>query len=164
MSRDGATLTLDPAQLVSMMFALLPVPVAITDGRGRVILCNSCFTDVFQGIPEHADRTAARRSRCRGAGLSRFRRFLSPIRATRLFSQQMSATRRNLRKRVAGLEKMAAIGRVVTGVATELEAPLADIASYAFLVERASFDAGDAADRRHLALEKPSVPRIWFKV
>jgi CheY-like chemotaxis protein/nitrogen-specific signal transduction histidine kinase len=43
-----------------------------------------------------------------------------------------------LRKRVAGLEKMAAVGRVVTGVATELETPLADIASYAFLVERTS--------------------------
>jgi hypothetical protein len=51
MTKDGAALPIDTAQLVSMMFALLPVPVAITDDRGRVVLCNSCFTDVFQGIP-----------------------------------------------------------------------------------------------------------------
>ena len=37
MTKDGAALPIDTAQLVSMMFALLPVPVAITDDRGRVV-------------------------------------------------------------------------------------------------------------------------------
>src|SRR5205085_2319688 len=46
MTKDGTALALDSAQLISSMFALLAVPVAITDDRGRVILSNSSFSDI----------------------------------------------------------------------------------------------------------------------
>ena len=137
MSRDGAALTLDPAQLVSMMFALLPVPIAITDHRGRVILCNSCFTDVFQGMPSMPPEV---QREVEVAGRGTFQVHTLPLtdQGYKIVFATDVSDQTQLRKRVAGLEKMAAVGRVVTGVATELETPLADIASYAFLVERTS--------------------------
>ena len=137
MSRDGATLTLDPAQLVSMMFALLPVPVAITDGRGRVVLCNSCFTDVFQGIPSMSTEPQ-REIEVPGRGTFQVQTLPLTDQGYKIVFATDVSDQTNLRKRAAGLEKMAAIGRVVTEVANELEAPLADIASYAFLVERSA--------------------------
>jgi len=143
MSRDGATLTLDPAQLVSMMFALLPVPVAITDGRGRVVLCNSCFTDVFQGIPSMSTEPQ-REIEVPGRGTFQVQTLPLTDQGYKIVFATDVSDQTNLRKRAAGLEKMAAIGRVVTEVANELEAPLADIASYAFLVERSGFSPGTA--------------------
>ena len=136
MSRDGATLTLDPAQLVSMMFALLPVPVAITDSRGRVILCNSCFTDVFQSanMPTEPQREVE----VPGHGIFQVQTLPLTDQGYKIVFASDVTDQTQLRKRAARLEKMAAIGRVVTGVANELETPLADIASYAFLVERSS--------------------------
>jgi signal transduction histidine kinase/ActR/RegA family two-component response regulator len=137
MSRDGATLTIDPAQLVSMMFALLPVPVAITDSRGRVILCNSCFTDVFQGIPSMSPEPQ-REIEVPGRGTFQVETLPLTDQGYKIVFAIDVTDQAHLRERVARLEKMAAVGRVVTGVANELETPLADIASYAFLVERSS--------------------------
>ena len=137
MSRDGPALTLDPAQLVSMMFALLPVPIAITDHRGRVILCNSCFTDVFQGMPSMPTEVQ-REVEVAGRGTFQVQTLPLTDQGYKIVFATDVSDQTQLRKRVAGLEKMAAVGRVVTGVAAELETPLADIASYAFLVERTS--------------------------
>ena len=137
MSRDGATLTLDPAQLVSMMFALLPVPVAITDARGRVILCNSCFTDVFQGAPVMPIEPQ-REVEVAGRGTFQVQTLPLTDQGYKIVFATDVSDQTQLRKRVERLEKMAAVGRVVTGVASELETPIADIASYAFLVERTS--------------------------
>jgi len=137
MSTDGPALTLDPAHLVSMMFALLPVPVAITDGRGRVILCNSCFTDVFQGI-HNMPTEPQREIDVPGRGIFKVQTLPLTDQGYKIVFATDVSDQTQLRKRVSGLEKMAAIGRVVTNVANELEAPLADIASYALLVERSS--------------------------
>lgn len=135
MSRDGTMLTIDPAQLVSMMFALLPVPVAITDARGRVILCNSCFTDVFQGTPT-LPTDLQREIEVPGRGTFQVQTLPLTDQGYKIVFAADVSDHTQLRKRVARLEKMAAVGRVVTGVAAELETPLADIASYALLVER----------------------------
>jgi signal transduction histidine kinase len=135
MTKDGAALPIDTAQLVSIMFALLPVPVAITDQRGRVVLCNSCFTDVFQGTPSIS--TAPLRE-VEVAGRGTFRVQTLPLTNEGyqvVFAEDVSE-QVQMRKRVARMEKTAAIGRVVSGVADELETPLADIVSYALLVER----------------------------
>src|SRR5688572_6102129 len=137
MSKDGNALTLDPAQLVSMMFALLPVPVAITDARGRVVLCNSCFTDVFQGVPSMPNEPQ-REIEVAGRGTFQVQTLPLTDQGYKIVFATDVSDQTQVRKRVAGLEKMAAVGRVVTGVAAELETPLADIASYASLVERAS--------------------------
>jgi len=137
MSRDGPALTLDPAQLVSMMFALLPVPIAITDHRGSVILCNSCFTDVFQGMP-NMPTDVQREVEVAGRGTFQVQTLPLTDQGYKIVFANDVSDQTQLRKRVASLEKMAAVRRVVTRVAAELETPLADIASYAFLVERTS--------------------------
>lgn len=137
MTKDGAILTLDPAQLVSMMFALLPVPVAITDERGRVLLCNSCFTDVFNGIPSISTEP---QYEMEVSGLGTFQVRTLPLtdQGYKIVFATDVSDQTQLRAKLGRLEKMAAIGRVVTGVVNELEAPLADIASYALLLERSS--------------------------
>lgn len=50
MTKDGTSLAVDPIQLISGLFALLPLPVAITDNHGKIILANSSFTDTFAEI------------------------------------------------------------------------------------------------------------------
>jgi signal transduction histidine kinase/CheY-like chemotaxis protein len=135
MTKEGAALPIDTAQLVSMMFALLPVPVAITDHRGRVVLCNSCFTDIFQGIPV-IPTIPLREVEVSDRGTFRVKTLpLTDDGYQIVFAEDVSE-QVQMRKRVARLEKMAAVGRVVSGVTSELEAPLADIASYVLLVER----------------------------
>ena len=135
MTKDGAALPIDTAQLVSMMFALLPVPVAITDDRGRVVLCNSCFTDVFQGIPG-IPTVPLREVEVVGRGTYRVQALPLTDQGYHIVFAEDVSEQVQIRNRVARLEKMAAVGRVVSGVANELETPLADIASYALLAER----------------------------
>jgi signal transduction histidine kinase/CheY-like chemotaxis protein len=135
MTRDGTVLTIDPSQLVSMMFALLPVPVAITDERGRVLLCNSCFTDVFSGTPSISTEPQYE-TEVSGVGTFQVRTLPLTDQGYKIVFATDISDQTQLRARVNRLEKMAAIGRVVTGVVNELEAPLADIASYALLLER----------------------------
>jgi signal transduction histidine kinase len=137
MTRDGALLTVDPAQLVSMMFALLPVPVAITDERGRVVLCNSCFTDVFQGIPSVSTEPQYE-MQVSGRGTFQVQTLPLTDQGYKIVYATDVTDQTQLRARMGRLEKMAAIGRAVTGVVNELEAPLADIASYALLIERSN--------------------------
>src|SRR6185436_1625915 len=49
MSKDGTGLSVEPARLVTTLFALLPVPVAIVDENDKILMANSYFTEVFQG-------------------------------------------------------------------------------------------------------------------
>lgn len=137
MTRDGSVLILDPAQLVSMMFALLPVPVAITDEYGKVLLCNSCFTDVFQGIPSISTEPQYELE-ITGLGTYQVRTLPLTDEGHKIVFATDISDQAQLRAKVNRLEKMAAIGRVVTDFVNELEAPLADIASCALLLERSS--------------------------
>src|SRR5262245_42084084 len=58
MSKDGLR-DQEPAQLISSLFALIPIPVAIVDKVGHISLSNSTFNDMFpalqniQSIPHH---------------------------------------------------------------------------------------------------------------
>src|SRR5581483_1376737 len=51
MTREGYSgVQADSDQLISSLFALIPVPVAIVEKGGRVVLANSAFSDLFQSI------------------------------------------------------------------------------------------------------------------
>jgi len=59
MTREGTGVAIDRTQLISSLFALIPVPVAVIDENGRVVLSNSAFADLFhdiqniQSVPHH---------------------------------------------------------------------------------------------------------------
>ena len=47
MAQEGATVAVDTSNLISSLFALLPVPVAVIDEQGNIVLANSIFNDFF---------------------------------------------------------------------------------------------------------------------
>jgi len=139
MFKDGAAIAVDTAQLISTMFALLPVPVAILDDRGRVLVSNSSFSETFQGIA-NLPSEAQHEVHVAGRGTFQIQTLpLNDLGFQLIFAMDVS-DEVQLRKQITHLEKMAAVGRVLTGVANELGTPLADIASYAMLVDRSNLN------------------------
>src|ERR1700758_2081235 len=51
MTTEGAGVAIDRTQLISSLFALIPVPVAVIDSAGSIVLSNSAFADLFHDIP-----------------------------------------------------------------------------------------------------------------
>src|SRR2546430_14122384 len=66
MTKEGTGLAADLTPLISGLFALIPVPVALVANDGRVVLSNSAFSDLFQGtqniqgLPHHVLEIAGR--------------------------------------------------------------------------------------------------------
>src|SRR5688572_26500261 len=137
MTKDGAALALDSAQLISSLFALLPVPVAIMDDRGRVILSNSSFSETFQGMA-NLSTDVQREVEVIGRGTFQLQSLPLNEQGFKFIFATDVNEQVQLRKQITHLEKMAAVGRVLTGVAHELGTPLADIASYAIVMERSN--------------------------
>lgn len=50
MPKDGSILSIDTNRLLTSLFTLLPIPVAVIDDRDHVVLANSCFNDIFRGV------------------------------------------------------------------------------------------------------------------
>jgi len=46
----ASTLSADPSQLVTALFALLPLPVAIVNDANDIVIANSYFTETFPGV------------------------------------------------------------------------------------------------------------------
>src|SRR6185369_4887631 len=111
MTKDGTALALDSAQLISSMFALLPVPVAILDDRGRVLLSNSSFSETFQGIA-NIPADAQHEVEVIGRGTFRFQTLPLNDHGYKLVFATDVSDEAQLRKQVTHLEKMAAVGRV----------------------------------------------------
>ncbi len=136
MTMDGTALALDSAQLISAMFSLLPVPVAVLDDLGRVLLSNSTFSEIFQGVG-NLPASPQCEVEVNGRSFQVQRLPLNDHGFEFVFATDVSDIAQ-LRKQITHLEKMAAVGRVLTGVAHELGTPLADIASHAVLVDRSN--------------------------
>jgi hypothetical protein len=50
MAKAGQTLTTDPGSLVTALFKLLPLPVAVVDDTDEIVIANSHFYETFPGI------------------------------------------------------------------------------------------------------------------
>jgi CheY-like chemotaxis protein len=68
MSSEGSGLSVDTAHLVSSLFALLPIPLAVVDQQNRIVLSNSTFSEIFPDITELAD-TQLHEIVCPGRGI-----------------------------------------------------------------------------------------------
>ena len=139
MTKDGATLAVDTSGLISSLFALLPVPVAVIDSHGQVILANSTFNDIF---PETTNVNQIPHHKVPLHGSTTFDFEKLPLsEGLEIFVGRDTTTEEQLRQQLVHMEKMGAIGRLVSGVAHELNNPLAGIVGYAELLSRAELDA-----------------------
>src|ERR1044071_3300510 len=139
MTKEGTGLAADLTPLISGLFALIPVPVAIVANDGRVVLSNSAFSDLFQGtqniqgLPHHELEIA-------GRGTYELETVPFNEDGMKIVYASEITNEVQLRRQVVPLEKMAAIGRLVSGVAHELNNPLAGILGYAQLVSRCELE------------------------
>ena len=140
MTKDGAALALDKSSLISSLFALLPVPVAIIDSHGQVVLANSTFNDFF---PEttNVNQMPHHKVPVHGPTTFDFEKVPLSDEGLSIFVGRETTTEEQLRQQLVHMEKMGAIGRVVSSVAHELNNPLAGIVGYAELLSRAELDA-----------------------
>jgi len=141
MTREGTGLATDSTHLVSTLFALIPVPVAIVDDSGRIVLSNSAFADLFQDI-QNIQALPHHELEMPGRGTYELETVPLNEQGLKIVYAAEITNEVQLRRQVVHLEKMAAIGRLVSGVAHELNNPLAGILGYAQLVTRAELDPG----------------------
>jgi signal transduction histidine kinase/ActR/RegA family two-component response regulator len=139
MTREGTRLGTDTTQLISSLFALIPVPVAVVDDTGRVILSNSAFADLFQGI-QNIQTLQHHELELTGRGTYELETVPLNDQGMKIVYAAEVTNEVQLRRQLVHLEKMAAIGRLVSGVAHELNNPLAGILGYAQLVSRCELD------------------------
>jgi len=139
MTRDGTTPELDSRELISTLFALLPIPVAVADERGSIVVANSSFTEIFQGVAS-VSTMPLREMDIPGHG--RFQVHALPMndRGYKIIYATEVSVASKLAEKLDRLEKLAAIGRVVGGVANEIHNPLKDILEYGPMVEQCEMD------------------------
>jgi len=138
-TREGTGVAIDRTLLITSLFALIPVPVAVIEENGRVVLSNSAFADLFhdiqniQSVPHHELELP-------GRGTYELETVPLNDQGMKIIYALEITNEVQLRRQVVHLEKMAAIGRLVSGVAHELNNPLAGILGYAQLVSRCELD------------------------
>ena len=119
MTKEGTGLATDTTQLVSTLFALIPVPVAIVDDGGRIVLSNSAFSDLFQSI-ESIQSIPHHELGLPGGGTYDLETVPLNDQGMKVLYAREITNEVQLRQQLVHLEKMAAIGRLVSGVAHEL--------------------------------------------
>jgi signal transduction histidine kinase/ActR/RegA family two-component response regulator len=140
MTKDGSAPAMDSMQLIATLFSLLPIPVAVADDKGEIVLSNSSFAEVFHAnnpIPNMSQREV------HSPGHGTFELHTLPLndQGYKIVYATDVSIQRLLGRQLEQLEKMAAIGRVVTGIAKELYNPLADVLDYVPMVEQCSMDS-----------------------
>jgi len=140
MTTDGSAPAIDSMQLIATLFSMLPIPVAVADNKGEIVLSNSSFTEVF-----HDNNPISNMSQREvySPGHGTFELHTLPLneRGYKIVYATDVSIQRLLGRQLEQLERMAAVGRFVTGIAKELNNPLADVLDYAPMVEQCSMDS-----------------------
>ena len=139
MTGEGTGRASDPTQLIGTLFALIPVPVAIIDNDARIVLANSAFKDIFQGV-ENFQSIPHHEIEVPGRGTYELETVPLNDEGLKILYGVEISNEVQLRRQMVHLEKMAAIGRLVSGVAHELNNPLAGIVGYSQLLARGDLD------------------------
>lgn len=139
MTGEGTGRASDPTQLIGTLFALIPVPVAIIDNDVRIVLANSAFKDIFQGV-ENFQSIPHHEIEVPGRGTYELETVPLNDGGLKILYGVEISNEVQLRRQMVHLEKMAAIGRLVSGVAHELNNPLAGIVGYSQLLARGDLD------------------------
>ena len=140
MTKDGSAAVMDSMHLIATLFSLLPIPVAVADDKGQIVLSNSCFTEVF-----HDNNPISNMSQreVHSPGHGTFELHTLPLndQGYKIVYATDVSIQRLLGRQLEQLERLAAVGRFVTGVARELDNPLADVLDYVPMVEQCSMDS-----------------------
>jgi signal transduction histidine kinase len=139
MTKDATVQATDRSQLISSLFALIPLPVAIVGGDGRIVLSNSAFSDLFQGI-QNLESVRKHELEVPGRGTYELESVPFNEQGMKIVFALDITKEVQLREQLVHLEKMAAIGRLVSGVAHELNNPLAGVVGYAQLLSRCELE------------------------
>lgn len=139
MTREGSGIAPDSTQLITSLFALIPVPVAIVEQHGRIVLANSAFSDLFEDI-QNIQSLSHHELELPGKGTYELATVPLNDHGMKIVYAAEITNEVQARRQMVHLEKMAAIGRLVSGVAHELNNPLAGILGYAQLVSRCDLD------------------------
>src|SRR6516225_9352993 len=113
MTREG---TATDSTLITSLFVLIPVPVAIVEQDGRVVLANSAFTDLFQNI-QNVQLLPQHELELPGRGTYELLTVPLNDQGLKIVYAAEVTNEVQLRRQMVHLEKMAAIGRLVSGVA-----------------------------------------------
>src|SRR4030095_1879917 len=116
MTTDGSAPAMDSMQLIASLFALLPIPVAIADDKGGIVLSNSSFAEVFHGY-KHDPEMSQREVNSPGHGIFELHTLPLNNQGYKIVYGTNVSAQRQLGEQLVQLEKMAAIGRVVKGIA-----------------------------------------------
>jgi signal transduction histidine kinase/ActR/RegA family two-component response regulator len=140
MTTDGSAPATDSMQLIASLFALLPIPVAVADENGGIVLSNSSFAEVFH---DHNPISGMSQREVHSPGHGTFELHALPLneQGYKIVYATDVSIQRMLGRQLEQLEKMAAVGRTVTGIAKELNNPLADVMDYVPMVEQCSMDS-----------------------
>src|ERR1044071_262310 len=130
MTNEGGGLATDLTPLITGLFALIPIPIAVIAHDGRVVVSNSAFSDLFQGVP-NIDSLPHRELELPGHGTYEVETVPFNEKGMKIVYALETTNEVQLRREMVHLEKMAAIGRLVSGVAHELNNPLGGILGYA---------------------------------
>src|SRR5439155_24746642 len=126
MTTEGAGLGVASSQLLASLFALIPVPIAVADRDGRIILSNSAFGDLFHGV-ENIQSIPRHELEIPGRGIYELDTVPLNEQSMQIVYACDIANQVQLRRQLVHAEKMAAIGRLVSRVAHEQNNPLAGI-------------------------------------
>jgi signal transduction histidine kinase len=140
MTRDGSAPAMDSMQLIATLFSMLPIPVAVADDNGQIVLSNSSFTDVFHDT-NPISNMSQREVHSPGHGTFELHTLPLNEQGYKIVYATDVSIQRLLGLQLEQLERMAAVGRFVTGIANELNNPLADVLDYVPMVEQCSMDS-----------------------
>ena len=140
MTMDGSAPAMESMQLIVSLFALLPIPVAVADEKGGIVLSNSSFAEIFH---DHNPISDMSQREVHSPGYGTFELHTLPLneRGYKIVYATDVSIQRQLGRQLEQLEKMAAVGRTVTGIAMELNNPLADVLDYVPMVEQCNMDS-----------------------
>jgi signal transduction histidine kinase/CheY-like chemotaxis protein len=140
MTTDGTAPAMDSMRLIASLFALLPIPVAVADENGGIVLSNSSFAEV---LPNHHVVSGIAQCDVHSPGHGTFELHTLPLndQGYKIVYATDVTVQRLLGQQLDLQERMAAVGRIVTGIAKDLHNPLADVLDYVRMVEQCNMDS-----------------------
>ena len=111
MTTDGSAPAMDSMQLIATLFSMLPIPVAVADNKGEIVLSNSSFTEVFHD-KNPISNMSQREVHSPGHGTFELHTLPLNEQGYKIVYATDVSIQRLLGRQLEQLERMAAVGRI----------------------------------------------------